>query len=84
MSGKRNGFEDFLKERSVVHNEIKQFLKMVLNYCVKMEDTCGLRPYAIGTKHVILLIKSLRLIHALYGYPTAELTDIIDSGKAVG
>ena len=53
---------------------------MVLHYCVSME-TYNFKPYAIGTQHIRLLIQSLRMIHALYGYPTETSTH--DSGIGV-
>ena len=64
-------FREFLHERSVIYEEIGQFLRMVLEYCVHGEDIFHLKPHDIGT-HLISLIKSLRTTHALYGYPTRE------------
>ena len=69
-------FREFLHERSVIYEAIEEFLTMVLEYCVHMEDTLDFMfgPDDIGTQHLISLIQSLRTIHALYGYPTGEST----------
>ena len=73
-------FEDFLKERRQIPTEIRQFIKMVLIYCVDMEKTTRLLPNVIGTRHARSLILSLRRIHEFYGYPTTQSTD--DPGRS--
>ena len=73
-------FEQFLVERGRIVGEIKQFLTIVLIYCVDMESYYNLEPYKIGTKHARLLILSLYKINALYGYPTPNTALTDDSG----
>lgn len=66
-------YEMFLKERGNVLEEIKQFLMMVLDYFFDMEQKLGLELVVAIIKENLSslksLIKSLCLIHGLYGYP---------------
>ena len=73
-------FQDFLDERRQIPKEIREFIKMVLMYCVDMEKTYRLRPDVIGTRHARSLILSLRKVHEFYGYPTTQSTD--DPGRS--
>ena len=63
-------YTNFLKERKCILEDIKQFLEMVLIYFGMMENKWGHdRVVNANEKSVKLLMKSLCLIHALYGYP---------------
>lgn len=73
-------FDQFLGERRMIVEDIEQFLTSVLLYCVDTESNYNLEPYKIGTKHARSLILSLYKIHALYGYPTANVAPTDDSG----
>ena len=73
-------FGQFLGERRMIVEDIKQFLDNVLQYCVDKESKYNLEPYKIGTRHARSLILSLCKIHALYGYPTANAAPTDDSG----
>ena len=73
-------FQDFLNERRQIPTEIREFIKMVLMYCVDMENNTRFQPHVIGTRHAPLLILSLRKIHEFYGYPTTQSTD--DPGRS--
>ena len=64
--------EAFQNERSSIVQDIKQFLFIALNF---VHTTFQLNPGLDTDKsveHVRGLIKSLCLIHALYGYPVAN------------
>ena len=66
-------FKGFLKERSMILSDIKQFLSMVFQYCLYMEKNTKSRH--IGAKirtHLPVLMESVCLIHALYGYPDSS------------
>ncbi|CAB4037641.1 Hypothetical predicted protein, partial [Paramuricea clavata] len=65
----RNLFQDFLTDRSTILEDIREFLSVVLMYCLNMEDELDCPRDVIATKNVSSLIESLCLIHGLYGYP---------------
>ena len=69
-------FGNFLKERGEVLKDIKQFLFMIFRYLVQMEKN-GFKPEFFVTETVCSLLKSLCLIHGLYGYP--ELNPSVNS-----
>ena len=64
-------YKEFLKEARLTVYDIKEFLCIVLNCCmdVETERVPTVRP------HLDRLIKSLCLIHALYGYSVTTNTD---------
>jgi hypothetical protein len=66
-------YELFLKERSDILEEIEEFLAMVLNYFFDLEQKLGLESVVTAVEKNLIsvnsLIKSLCLIHGLYGYP---------------
>jgi hypothetical protein len=66
-------YKRFLDERSNILEEIKQFLMMVLDYFFDLEQKLGyefvVQAVEKNLSSVESLIKSLCLIHGLYGYP---------------
>lgn len=69
-------YNEFLEERGGVLNDIKQFLQTILAYFEDMEENRNFAPANIvRTENLELLIKSLRLLHALYGYPASNDTE---------
>jgi hypothetical protein len=67
-------FQKFLEERCSIHKDIKDFLYMVLKCCLKLEETASdsavsSQKFTETSEKLQSLIKSLCLIHALYGYP---------------
>ena len=68
MDPAEDGFEDFLKERGEILKDIEQFLFMVFRYFLYMEEQ-EFEPDFFITDTVCILIKSICLIHGLYGYP---------------
>ena len=70
-------FKSFRKRRAKVFNNIKEFLRKALD-CLRH------KYLIIGSKigqHLVAFIKSLCLIHALYGYP-GETPDDVSKGKS--
>ena len=61
-------YGEFTEERGKALNDIEQFLQMILAYFEDMEEKRGFKKDAI-VKELQPLIKSLCLLHALYGYP---------------
>ena len=75
-----NECNEFLKERGRVVNDIEQFLQMILVYFEDMEEKKEINPEfapneIVTAPNLQLLIKSLRLLHALYGYPARNDTE---------
>ena len=69
-------YNEFIAERGGVLNDIQQFLQMILAYFEDMEEKRGFAPDNIVTaQNLQLLVKSLRLLHALYGYPEKNDTE---------
>jgi hypothetical protein len=62
-------FHDFLEERGAILEDIREFLRAVLLYCLDMEDNLDFKPNVIANENLVSLIESLCLIHGLYGYP---------------
>jgi hypothetical protein len=73
-TAKKNRFPDFVGERSKILEDIRQFLQVVLLYCLDMEDTWKFSRDVIATKNLEVLVESLCLIHGLYGYPAMSNT----------
>jgi hypothetical protein len=76
-------YKAFLKERRKILEDIKQFLNMVLTYFSFLETKwggCESVVSAINIESMKSLIKSLCLIHGLYGYPA----DNDNTGKRTG
>ena len=67
--------QDFLEDRSLILTDIKDFLYIALQ-CL---DTCLVEDLDTIGLHVSRLVKSLCLVHALYGYPVATYTE--EQGK---
>lgn len=72
-------FRGFLKERNRIHEDIKEFLLIVLQCCFNIEENAeGRNPELkadLTTKiknSLPSLFESLCFIHALYGYPQAN------------
>ena len=61
-------FQFFLKERNQILQDIEQFLFTTFRYFLMMENE-EYRTPLFATETVGSLIKSLCLIHGLYGYP---------------
>ena len=90
MAAKRpkDPFESFQGERRTIVNDIKQFLIAVLNYCYSIEQ---MKKRRIPTQAVVArinttmsqnlhsVIKSLSLLHGLYGYPDSSNQDVTGS-----
>jgi hypothetical protein len=75
--------KSFTHQRMQIHNDIEQFLLEVLYFCVDyMEKQIKTDKWEIDEKEVATkisknlesLIKSLCLIHGLYGYPSSNKT----------
>ena len=75
-----DNFKDFLKERSEILKDIKQFLFMIFRYFVQMEKD-NFEPEFFVTETVCSLLKSLCLIHGLYGYPELNSSENNITGK---
>jgi hypothetical protein len=70
-------FAGFLRERSRIFKDIKQFLSVVLKCCLqfgKMAKDSSTKSQIAAKIRINLppLIESLCLIHALYGYPDSS------------
>ena len=82
----RSPFRSFVKERSNILKDIGQFLLAVLKCCSKIvqafkenEELDKEDVDAITTKistNLYLMIKSLSLLHGLYGYPNCTNRDV--------
>ena len=66
VAKKKSPYEVFLDERSSILNDIKQFLHIVLSF---QQESIKLAGVSLPGEDVQKFIKSLCLIHALYGYP---------------
>ena len=77
-----NNLQRFQQERSLALNDIKQFSLMVLEFLSDMEGKKGyehvVNAVSASKSSVISLVKSLCLIHGLYGYPA----DSDNTGKS--
>ena len=75
MSGKTpqpEPADTFRIERSSILKDIKDFLFIALNFVHKSFQLNPDLDTVINVEYVRRLIKSLCLIHALYGYPVAN------------
>ena len=67
----------FLDERSLILRDIKGFLNLVLHFQHEYEKRAK-PPSLNNAEDVRKLIKSLCLIHALYGYPGNEEGNVLN------
>ena len=71
-------YDEFLLERKLILQNIKEFLYLVLNF--QHESDKRAKPSSLNNaEDVRKLIKSLCLIHALYGYPGEEKGNVLNS-----
>jgi hypothetical protein len=69
MDLEENHFQNFLRERSGILEDIESFLDAVLSFCLNMEDKWKHPVQLDIATSWQLLLKSLCQIHGLYGYP---------------
>ena len=70
----------FLEERSKVLGDIEEFLRMILRYLIRTNMAAPL-PTTVS-RNVRLVIKSLYVLHGLYGFPRLDSTkDLITGNK---
>jgi hypothetical protein len=79
-SEEHNWFQAFLRERSRILEDIREFLRAVLLYCLDMEDDFQ-RDVIASENLVSSLIESLCLIHGLYGYPAESNRSSANTGN---
>ena len=79
MERTKDNFKGFLKQRNAIIKDIEQFLLMMCKYFSDWEKC--LDPASFITETVCSLIKSLCLIHGLYGYPALNSSTDNITGK---
>ena len=82
-------FQSFLHERKSIVTDIKQFLKAVLKWCrsakKRIEQTRPTQEDVVAgitermSRNLPFVIKSLFLLHGLYGYPDSSKKDVTGS-----
>ena len=77
VAKKKSPYETFRVERSLILKNIKEFLNLVLHFQHEYEKRAK-PPSLNNAGDVRKLIKSLCLIHALYGYPGNEEGNVLN------